>query len=331
MTLDNLASWLLSRARVNGVEPSIEDLDTYARAKTFKSRFTVGLGGVTVTERHNLGQQMKLIPDCEDVRLFLPKQERELKPTGISLEIDHPKLFTEAAHPASAPDSLPTMKTYARCNQISADAFKRLDAARFCIALSLNHPVPEARRVAGVVESVPSSSGRGSFAIPYVPKYQPKELTPRQISAAVGLHAKLTALASSSLRERLLIALHRWHQSMQHSPVGVDTFIDVGIGLETVLVPDKESELTYRLKIRGARLLADANLQSRQKMSRLLGALYGARSKAVHSGRMPDDVPKSVTPHGPEHLAVIGREVLRQTIIAVIDRGRDDWDELELS
>jgi hypothetical protein len=48
-------------------------------------------------------------------------------------------------------------------------------------------------------------------------------------------------------------------------------------------VPDQGVELSYRLKVRTAYVLAD-ELERRETIVKWLGALYGKRSKIVHSG-----------------------------------------------
>ena len=49
------------------------------------------------------------------------------------------------------------------------------------------------------------------------------------------------------------------------------------------MLPDSDSELNYRLRLRAARLLANS-LAERERYNRMVRDLYGIRSKIVHSG-----------------------------------------------
>ena len=62
-----------------------------------------------------------------------------------------------------------------------------------------------------------------------------------------------------------------------------EAFLFYLIALESLILgPDKDSELTYRLRVRCAHLLAARKLGSRQHVSKRVSDLYGIRSGIVH-------------------------------------------------
>jgi hypothetical protein len=65
-------------------------------------------------------------------------------------------------------------------------------------------------------------------------------------------------------------------------------------------------------------------------MAKLLEALYDARSRAVHKGQLLSRIRPGVA-ENVEHLGMIGPAVLRNAIIALATRGKDEWDELVYS
>lgn len=63
-----------------------------------------------------------------------------------------------------------------------------------------------------------------------------------------------------------------------------DAAIDLGIALESILIKSDEStEITYRISMRGARLLGKT-LDERLDLKKKLTKIYGMRSKAAHRG-----------------------------------------------
>lgn len=82
----------------------------------------------------------------------------------------------------------------------------------------------------------------------------------------------------------LSIGLRRFNQSYERS-ILEDQLVDLTIVLESTLLADRAEEMTYRLAIRGAILLADAEtLWNPQKSRDLLTTMYDVRSRIVHDG-----------------------------------------------
>src|SRR6266496_722539 len=87
----------------------------------------------------------------------------------------------------------------------------------------------------------------------------------------------------------LSVALRRFNQSYERD-TPEDQIIDLTIALESTLLGDLRDELKYRLAVRGAALLADAEAPWEPRKSKaLLLAMYDARSGIVHNGQQLSD------------------------------------------
>ncbi|HEU5378016.1 MAG TPA: hypothetical protein VFV38_21555 [Ktedonobacteraceae bacterium] len=94
---------------------------------------------------------------------------------------------------------------------------------------------------------------------------------------------------TSAVYGDLSVGLRRFNQSYERR-LPEDQIIDLTIALESTLLADHDDELTYRLAVRGAALLADAGTSWRPRRSRaLLTAMYAVRSSIVHSGQLLSD------------------------------------------
>ncbi len=86
----------------------------------------------------------------------------------------------------------------------------------------------------------------------------------------------------SSLSELLITSL-RWAGRGVTEPVREREFLDYAIAIETLVVPDQDVELAYRLRLRAAHLLS-SSIEGREQVIRSLSRLYEIRSRIVHSG-----------------------------------------------
>jgi hypothetical protein len=109
----------------------------------------------------------------------------------------------------------------------------------------------------------------------------------------------------------------------------VDAAIDLGIVLESLFlrdIADERGELTFRLKVRAARLLGN-DLEDRNHLFKVFGDLYSIRSKAVHTGRVPDVVRSTPI----RQLLETGFDLASQSIIRFLLEGEPDWNLVTLS
>jgi len=94
---------------------------------------------------------------------------------------------------------------------------------------------------------------------------------------------------TSPLYGDLSVGLRRFNQSYERN-IPEDQLIDLTVTLESTLLADHDEELTYRLAVRGAALLADVGTPWEPRKSRaLLTTMYAVRSSIVHSGQQLSD------------------------------------------
>lgn len=319
ITIESLVSWLASRALTIGAEQAAEDLARYAIAKSFPIRFLVGLRGLTLDRSFDLGGGVTLANASEDLDFLRSQDKPRPWTTALSIVVEFPKITrTSDLNAPQPPDH--------RADSARVAAFERLNVARMCIAVAINERVVVVTRANRVLESVPEAGAYGGASEEHAPHISDKALDEIALQRARSLHTRLLTLPQP-LQDRLAIALHRWHACYLHGGVTPDLFIDVGIGLECVFLPEESAELKNRLTVRAARLLGGSSIQSRMEVARVISILYDARSRAVHRGRLLDKF-KGPRPQDVYDLAFLGDHFLREGILRMIDRGRDDWDEL---
>jgi Apea-like HEPN len=100
----------------------------------------------------------------------------------------------------------------------------------------------------------------------------------------------LDLLRQDIVQESLAVSLRRFHQSYTRIDPE-DQIIDLTIALESSLLYGLKDELSFRLGVRGAALLATT--RDPQKAAQLLRVLYAVRSKVVHEGRTLSDLLES--------------------------------------
>jgi Apea-like HEPN len=315
LSMTSLINWLLDRTKAAGPDEAVADLEDYANADTFSCRFSIGIRGVTTGPAIELADDIQLVSAAEDVSSFEPPGKPPMSTAVLTLVSQLPKI------------TFPSTETAQFKDERTADrAFERLQVARMCIAIGVNTRIVETIRTADTTPEVPKSGGRSAASAALPPNVPVRSLSIAEANAIVDLHRRLMNI-SGKLRDRLVVALHRWHALFLRNGVNADFFIDLGIGLESVFVSERGAEIGYRLAVRGARLLGGSTVASRTNMFRKLMTLYDARSRAVHAGRLLEKIPSAVAPTV-GHLAMDGEELLRQAIIMMIYRGRDDWEEL---
>ena len=109
----------------------------------------------------------------------------------------------------------------------------------------------------------------------------------------------------------------------------VDSAIDLGIALESLLLndlDDERGELTFRLRVRGARLLGKT-LDERREIYKALNAVYGLRSSAVHSGVLSETLNSKQL----NDILERGQQIAADLVESVLRRGKSpDWGDVVL-
>lgn len=111
------------------------------------------------------------------------------------------------------------------------------------------------------------------------------DITTDQLTEAMNLYETLMHLAPQD-RTRIAVPIDRLIASWG-SKGYVDQIIDLAIALESLYLPDGEAELAHRLRIRGARYL-ESDFERRRQLANHLKVFYGVRSRAIHTGKVPN-------------------------------------------
>ena len=155
-----------------------------------------------------------------------------------------------------------------------------------------------------------------------------RTVTAPTLQQAKHVYESLTSMSPDD-RDRLAVPVDRliasWDAKGQ-----VDQIIDLAIALESLYLPDGGGELSYRLRIRAARYLK-TGLPERKELASHLGALYKARSKAVHTGKIPDEHKIGDRRENTKYLIHVTQDFCLGSILRVLDGGVPDWETVELA
>ena len=153
---------------------------------------------------------------------------------------------------------------------------------------------------------------------------EPVPLGQAQLGKVRTICRGLTELPSETW-ERLRIPIDRWAKSMaEENPI--DQIIDLGIAIESLYVPDSNTEVSFRLAVHAAWHLGQ-NEQNRRELVDQFKQIYQARSQAVHTGKLRGKMGKPS--FNVQDLVIRAQNLCWQGINKVIDVGEyPDWKKL---
>ena len=157
-----------------------------------------------------------------------------------------------------------------------------------------------------------------------------KKLGKRNIAGIRALIERFDGLEHDSI-QHLRISIERLVRARRHSNL-TDKAIDLGISLEALLGDaNGGGEITYKLSVRGARLIARAT-KKRSEIKSLLTAIYRLRSKAVHTGRIPARTTIAGKGKTPTHEVLkMGSELCGDLLRKCVTMGgKPSWDDFDL-
>ena len=337
--IENLLTKLLELTVVLGPrKAAVLFVDALTDPACTLQEFTL-LGRVKIDEPIQLydGVRIDILPeDLQAMPSYLPmvhfEQSIESRFRGGALLIVDASVTPRFMNPAEVMSqttidpSLPF-----RCAHQSQDV-KVFDATEFCKALSLASKTKAYPSVSwrflpyDEVANCWGIGGGSSWMYDSSPDRR-TAITPVQIHEAKATYELLTSMAPDN-RTRLSVPIDRLIESWSGKGY-VDRIIDVAIALESLYLPEHDTEMSYRLRNRGARFL-ESELSQRQMLAAQLKAFYGVRSKAVHTGKIPDR--HKVGNRRVKTVELIGmvQELCLRSIRQVIDHGFPDWQKVEL-
>ncbi len=325
VTFAELAGWLVSRARQVGPEAAVLDLNRYITESSFRVVETCLLTGITVSEATEITSNISLVsfeqlPDSPHKQMFTPTfgnafaMARNHATAALICSGIHPRHHTVGGVPMlSIPSAMGEMN----------------DIRRVLTLIGPCAPVVAAFWV-GTDQSVPLGDTATGWSHPV--EEEGGIRTPAALAAAdLGRLRELYGLlraASAGHQQHLRVPLERLNRALRRINK-TDSAIELGIALEALLLndlDDERGELTLRLRLRGARLVGQTT-DARTRIYRLLEKVYRLRSRAVHSGVVPEDLEGMPT----SEILQQGYVFTAQAIETIIRLGRNpDWVQITL-
>jgi hypothetical protein len=295
---------------------------------------TLALGGITLDSSGTLGQNITLLP-WEEIPDSQAKSKAFAMLTGSGLSVDFPR--AALVRDIVLPRRNVTQTEWQQGEQtLTPIDYTDLRDALLCIGLV--GPVapyelltwPEPPEWAPIL-SVP-------FFAPFSEKSFRNSPWPSEDAVpARELFERFLQLPPDK-KDLMRLRMQRLNSAMrQWNPV--DAAIDLGITLESLFLnDDEEGEITFRLRLRAARLLRQ-DYDDRIKVFNLVNDLYAIRSKAVHTGDIPTTKKfrqslRSPYKSGPiEDLLKAGFALAAEAISAFLqsDQPQQDWRKITLA
>lgn len=318
---ENLIESLIIRSIQVGVHKAIEELEYYLTHYDFPCRKMLLIGGIVVPTSINLSEGIVLAPfsgfDSKNFDYIPGAQSPIVDPTArnnITAALISDFNFPRSHRNENEPN--PTI------NNNSHDMTK-LEEAFNC--LTLIGPSGPGILATSIMPMIWRPAGSHS-AIGQCPF--PTELRSHHIFNATDcqrlqqIHQQYVALPLST-RNHLRVPLRRLNLAMRRY-WDVDTAIDLGIAMETLVVEKtNDSTIGFMLRLRVARLLGN-NINERKIIAKQIQRLYDLRSKAAHTGVLPNTIQNISS----STVLQQGAELVSSIIEHFILNDQPDWDNI---
>lgn len=212
--------------------------------------------------------------------------------------------------------------------ELVSSEYPDFDLVEFCDALSLACDSPIrcsaiwTHLADDAIFNVRFGRGRGTYKPALLHQTNSIAVSQKNVNEALSLCRTRKNLTPKTAR-KLRVAIDRWIKSKENSDP-VDTFIDLGIALESIYLGDDKGKLGFRLRLRAAWYLGD-DAGHRQLLIKEFREIYEQRSKAVHKGEI--DLDNAATPSFKERAP----KLCLQSIKKVMENGQfPDWNQLVL-
>jgi hypothetical protein len=271
----HLLLWVLRRAMDIGPDCALQDLSRYVDAVQLPCDLALVVDGIVPDRPHDPGHGIVVLP-WADLPDSPEKRGLSDATCGGSVASTQAAFIRSASYP----------KRHALEHQpLPPPDFTDLDDALLCAAVAGPGPLARIASFVSVPSWVPAffqGQWHGSFEQSYL---QGRPCTNERLERTAQLCGVFCTL-DQHRREGLRLAMERFNLAMRSRSL-VDAATDLGTAMEALFLTDvgERGELTFRLRVRGARFLA-AGVEERKRIFALLADLYSLRSAAVHTGRV---------------------------------------------
>lgn len=319
-THSGLAYWLLQRAQSADPETAVAGLLRYVTNETIAGTHVMALGGVQVDRVVVLSETMRLVPFAEIGQLtwasailgmYESFHENYRPRAALTERVEFRKAIREPDSPMDFPPNI----------------YLALEDARRCMtAVGPSCPVWLGNWTE-LDSWVPTYGAAAAIPNPFETGGFPRELSMADWEILSGLHKAWRNLSDGE-RKHLRVPLDRLNRALRNVPP-VDTAIELGVAIDALFLAEREAdrgEQTLTLRLRASRFLG-TTVADRKRLARLFGALYRARSMAVHAGRLDDRIDGFDT----RSLLADGGRLTSVALQRIIAEGEPDWTELLFS
>lgn len=320
VSLDLLIQWLLRRVKEKDSRTAADNLERYFSTWEIPGYDVLVLSGISLSSPVDLGNGILLFP-FEHLSNSFRKAwvyGATMGGTGFAMPIIEKAVLTCPNKMIRNEEGRPDFES----------KFQELEAARQWLTL-IGPSCP--LQVASWWESddwVPLAGMTGSISgqIHDVMHGPGRKLDEKDCEKAKEIFRVISAIGAD-LKMKLATPLNRLNQAIRRVQ-SVDSAIELGIALEALFFDagTKSSELSFKLRLRGAWLLG-ATPERRKELMSTLDDLYECRSGAIHSGTLEGI--KTSKPK--DELLKEGYGIVAQAIESIIHKGSfPNWNELVL-
>jgi len=279
ISLDLLIQWLLKRVNEKDSRTAADNLEQYLATWEVPGHDVLILSGISLSSPVDLANGIKLFPFDHLANSFRKSwiQGSTMGGTGFAMPILEKAVLTCPTNMKRKENGHPEFNA----------KFSELDQARqwltlvgpSCPLLLAYWWEPE--------EWVPLAGMTGSISsqIQDVMHGPGRKFDEKDIEKAKEIFGVISTIGDD-LKMKLAIPLNRLNQAIRRMQT-IDSAIELGIALEALFFDagQKSSELSFKLRLRGAWLLG-ATPERRKEIMATLDDLYECRSSAIHSGTL---------------------------------------------
>jgi len=313
----SLAYWLLDRAERQSSKKALEDLNRYIGSNEIPVQWVSAIEGLKLTRRCSITESISLLP-WKDYPHSQHKDELVRY------------FVTRARHPSSLLiHDVVIQKIHVHPDQVNSTPLINIHYDDSDVLLCAGLLGPSAPIIVASWLELPDwmpSWGTG-FSFPIQTDVSHDTNWPENAYKSLPKLYKQFKSLSEKKQRLFRVPLGRLNSAIRrHSPV--DSAIDIGIALEALFLSDlneDHGELTFRLRVRGAKYLSNS-FDSRIAIYRSLGLLYRLRSIAVHTGILPNEIDG----HNVNEILKQGYNIISKALIKMINIGSTDWTRLVL-
>ncbi len=337
------AEWLLKQSTLLGAEIISEKLERFLNQEEIKGHDVLVINGVSLEEGFELSNGIKLIPYTD---LQNTTNKATYNPLSIPDDAECPDYIRSWLmvqkyffNPRVAVPSAALI-----CPNVSKPLFQNVDISTLklddlyrsrhnelleaCTCLTLAGPCSPTPM--GMwwepTDWIPYSlwyggaSGESRFDLI---NNTNRKLTESDRDKIQKIHHQYSQL-SDAIKTELSVPIDRLNRAIRRDAFA-DKAIELGIVMEAIFLNDNDQgELSYRLRQRAAWMLGN-NYIERKEIMKFFGELYNYRSKAVHTGYLPQDN-KNIN-----ELLLNGINKVSQAIEKIISNKKwPDWNRVTL-